>query len=79
MVPVATLTEDGEGGLKLRYLPGETEQGVWPGGVPPDGSPQEELKYPLTVLVVLCWVLSGTVILWALGCIIFQLCFREKK
>ena len=75
-VPVATLTG---GQLELSYLPGESEDTVWPGGVPPDGSPLAELKHPLTSLVVLCWVLSGAVIVWAIGCILFNLYFRKKK
>jgi gamma-aminobutyric acid type B receptor len=80
-IPVATLTEDGtSGGLVLSYLHGESELTVWgEGGPPPDGSPQTELKYPLTSLVVICSVLSGAVIVWAIGCILFNLYFRKKK
>ncbi|CAI8012822.1 Gamma-aminobutyric acid type B receptor subunit 2 [Geodia barretti] len=80
-VPVATLTEEGSSaGLVLSYLPGESELTVWgEGGPPPDGSPLTELKHPLTSLVVICSVLSGAVIIWAIGCILFNLYFRKKK
>lgn len=86
-VPVATLIEDpnsgrgeSEGGmLQFIYTHNESEASVWPDGVPQDGSPLEELKHPLFTLVVICYMLSGAVILWAMVCIVFNICFRNKK
>ena len=89
-VPIATLTEApneegeaGEGGggrgLLFAYVGSENQNSVWPDGVPPDGYPIQQLKHPLLVLVVVCYVLSGAVIVFAVICIVFNICFRNKK
>ena len=89
-VPIATLTEApneegeaGEGGggrgLLFAYMGSESQDSVWPDGVPPDGSPVQQLKHPLLVLVVVCYVLSGAVIVFAVICIVFNIYFRNKK
>ena len=90
-VPVATVSgRDGKekgGGeregerhtLLFNYTHNESEATVWPNGVPSDGSPLEELKHPLLELVVVCYMLSGTVILCAVVCLVFNICFRKKK
>ena len=74
----------GEGGGEVgkfvfTYINNESDSSVWPDGVPWDGSPLAELRHPLLGLVLLCYVLSGVVIVWAVVSIIFNLCFREKK
>ena len=82
IVPVATVSrerEKGEGELLFTYARNESEASVWPDGVPSDGSPLEELKHPLLVLVIISYVLSGTVILYAVVCLIFNICFRKKR
>ena len=85
---MATVSEDlrerekGEGERKMllfTYAQNESEASVWPNGVPSDGSPLEELKHPLLVLVIISYALSGTVILYAVMCLIFNICFRKKK
>ena len=82
---MATASEDlkeGEGErqtLLFTYAQNESEASVWPDGVPSDGSPLEERKHPLLVLVIISYVLSGTVILYAAMCLIFNICFRKKK
>ena len=65
--------------LLFSYTHNESEASVWPNGVPLDGSPQEELKHPLLLLVILCYAISGTVILCGVVCIMFNICFRKKK
>lgn len=71
--------EGGEDRLLFTYTLNESEESVWPDGVPPDGSPIEVTKHPLLALVIICYVLSGVVILWAIVCIVFNICFRKKK
>lgn len=83
-VTVATVTKvpSGDKGgdiLQFTYTPNESEVSVWPSGVPPDGSPVKELKHPLLILIITCYVLSGVVMLWAVVCIMFNFYFRKKK
>ena len=94
-VPIATLTEatneegsgetgeeeeeEGGRGLLFAYVGNESQESVWPDGVPPDGSPIEQMKHPLLVLVVIAYVMSGAVMVFAIICIAFNICFRNKK
>ena len=62
------------------YAEGESEQTVWPGGVPLDGTARGEVeRFAYVWLWVISYVLNSVMIIAALICFVFTLVFRKRK
>ena len=73
------LIGDQEGNRSFRFLDGENNTTLWPGGVPLDGSPITVINFPRLSLTIICYIYAAAGIIVAIGCFVFNLVFRNRK
>ena len=79
-VTVASLTPlEDSSHYDITFNEGETPATVWPNGVPPDGTPIQVEHFPYPALMGIVYTYSLLGVLFALGCLAFNLVFRKRK
>ena len=73
------LIEDLEGNRSFRFIDGESNITLWPGGVPLDGSPITVINFPRLSLTIICYIYATAGIIVAIDCFVFNLVFRNRK
>ena len=63
----------------VEFTEGESRDSLWENGVPSDGSPVSEVKYPERVLALVVYVFAGCNILAAIGGMLFMIVFRKRR
>ena len=66
-------------GLQLEYVDNESSSTLWPGGIPPDGTPQQVINYIRIPIVVTAYIGAVGVIIFAVVCCAFNFIFRKRK
>lgn len=61
------------------YSDGEDPTTIWPNGIPLDGTPIEVEHYPYPAIMGFIYTYSSLGVLFAVGCLTFNLVFRKKK
>ncbi len=75
---VVSVSGDGDN-RSVRFLPGESREGLWEGTVPSDGTPIVQENFPYLWLTISSYVFASLVILGAIGSIIFTIIFMKRK
>ena len=66
--------------FSFEYVEGETNETVWPGGVPSDGTIYTEVeRFPYLWLWVISYIVNSVVIFTALFCLFFTCIFHNRK
>ena len=61
------------------FLDGESNTSLWGRRVPLDGSPIPVVNFPRLSLTIICYIYATAGIIVAIGCIVFNLVFRNRK
>ena len=63
----------------IRFTEGESRDSLWLSGIPSDGSPVSEMKYPERALTILGYTFAGCNILTAVVGMLFMIAFRKRR
>ena len=65
--------------LTFQFIDNETVTTVWPTGVPQDGTPIVTENFPVLPLTIVCYCFASASTLFAVGCMVFNFIFRQRK
>ena len=64
---------------QLEFVDNESSSTLWPGEIPPDGTPLQVTNYIRIPIVVVAYISAVGVIIFAVVCCAFNCIFRKRK
>jgi len=65
--------------LTFQFTDNESVTTMWPAGIPQDGTPIVVENFPVLPLTVICYCFATACSFFAVGCMIFNFVFRQRK
>ena len=63
----------------VQFTKGESRDSLWKTGVPSDGSPVSEVKYPGTALALVVYIFAGCNVFAAIVGMLFMIAYRKRR
>lgn len=63
----------------IEFAENISQESLWVGGIPSDGSPVTKENYPIIIICVISYLLAGFNVIMAVVCILFTIIFRKKR
>lgn len=63
----------------IEFVGNFSRESIWSDGIPSDGSPVTEEKYPILAICIVSYLWAGLDIIMAIVCILFTIIFRNKR